>query len=49
MLPNRVVNSPPIILRISLDFDGTSSALAKRNTRIDTGNVVGVTAVEAGL
>ena len=34
--------------RISLDFDDTSSALAKRNTRIDTGNVVGVTAVEAG-
>ena len=34
--------------RISLDFEDTSSALAKRNTRIDTGNVVGVTAVEAG-
>jgi len=34
--------------RISLDFENTSSALAKRNTRIDTGNVVGVTAVEAG-
>ena len=34
--------------RISVDFDNTSSALAKRNTRIDTGNVVGVTAVEAG-
>lgn len=34
--------------RISLDFENTSSALARRNTRIDTGNVVGVTAVEAG-
>ena len=34
--------------RISFDFDDTSSALARRNTRIDTGNVVGVTAVEAG-
>jgi len=33
--------------RISMDFDGLSSALAKRNTRIDTGDVLGVTAVEA--
>jgi len=33
--------------RISMDFQGLSSALAKRNTRIDTGEVLGVTAVEA--
>ncbi|NNJ73256.1 MAG: type IV pilus secretin PilQ family protein [Enterobacterales bacterium] len=46
-MPSRefTTNNPA---RISLDFDNTSSALAKRNTRIDTGNVVGVTAVEAG-
>ncbi len=33
--------------RISMDFEGLSSALAKRNTRIETGDVLGVTAVEA--
>jgi len=33
--------------RISMDFEGLSSALAKRNTRIDAGDVIGVTAVEA--
>ena len=33
--------------RISMDFEGLSSALAKRNMRIDAGDVLGVTAVEA--
>lgn len=33
--------------RISLDFNGLSSALSQRNTRIDAGDVLGVTAVEA--
>ncbi len=33
--------------RISMDFNGLSSALASRSTRIDTGDVLGVSAVEA--
>ncbi len=33
--------------RISMDFVGLSSALSQRNTRIDAGDVLGVTAVEA--
>ncbi|MFT5519684.1 MAG: type IV pilus assembly protein PilQ, partial [Enterobacterales bacterium] len=32
--------------RISMDFVGLSSALTKKNTRIDSGEVIGVTAVE---
>ena len=33
--------------RISMDFEGLSSALSQRNNRIDAGDVIGVTAVEA--
>ncbi|PCJ46364.1 MAG: pilus assembly protein PilQ [Gammaproteobacteria bacterium] len=32
--------------RISMDFLGLSSALARKNTRIDSGEVIGVTALE---
>jgi len=32
--------------RISMDFQGLSSALSQRNTRIDAGEVLGVTALE---
>ena len=33
--------------RISIDFENLTSAMAKRNTPIDSGDVIGVTAVEA--